>query len=274
MNFGEKLRLLRTEKGWHQPDLAEKLGIEQSYLSKLENGKSIPSAEIFDSILQAFGISVAEFMDGLEDPSVRKQLMGLPPVASYLGTQQVRQNRNQRAWLIGSGLSLCLGFGAIIAGALSLANPTIYYQYMSDGIVPRGEQGEMFTVLEEYVDYAVSQRRVELIDSGLRLDQAAMESQKDAYQISARLAGLQFDHYLSSRFFRGQFFTVEMNSKEAWDAMVAAGVESGGTRTYHLNSTTEIKSQNYIYYLVIGVMLFVGGFAGFAVERRMHQRGI
>ncbi|MEQ8954557.1 MAG: helix-turn-helix transcriptional regulator, partial [Gammaproteobacteria bacterium] len=51
MNFGEKLRLLRTEKGWHQPELAEKLGIEQSYLSKLENGHSLPSGEILDNVL-------------------------------------------------------------------------------------------------------------------------------------------------------------------------------------------------------------------------------
>ena len=35
MNFGEKLRDLRNEKKWTQPELADAIGIEQSYLSKL-----------------------------------------------------------------------------------------------------------------------------------------------------------------------------------------------------------------------------------------------
>ncbi|MDQ2077737.1 helix-turn-helix domain-containing protein [Marinimicrobium sp. ABcell2] len=37
MTLGERLRQLRTEKSWTQPQAAETIGIEQSYLSKLEN---------------------------------------------------------------------------------------------------------------------------------------------------------------------------------------------------------------------------------------------
>ncbi len=40
MRFGEKLKELRNEKEWTQPEMAEAIGIEQSYWSKLENGKS------------------------------------------------------------------------------------------------------------------------------------------------------------------------------------------------------------------------------------------
>ena len=47
MNFGEKLKQIRTQKNLTQPQMAEAIGIEQSYLSKLENDKSIPSAEMF-----------------------------------------------------------------------------------------------------------------------------------------------------------------------------------------------------------------------------------
>lgn len=43
MNFGEKLKRIRTEKNLTQPRFAEAIGIEQSYLSKLENDKSQPS---------------------------------------------------------------------------------------------------------------------------------------------------------------------------------------------------------------------------------------
>jgi len=43
MNFGERIKQLRTERNMTQPQLAEAIGIEQSYLSKLENDKSVPS---------------------------------------------------------------------------------------------------------------------------------------------------------------------------------------------------------------------------------------
>ena len=40
MTFGEKLRRLRNDKVHTQPELAELMGIEQSYLSKLQNDSS------------------------------------------------------------------------------------------------------------------------------------------------------------------------------------------------------------------------------------------
>jgi len=43
MNFGERIKQLRTARNMTQPQLAEAIGIEQSYLSKLENDKSVPS---------------------------------------------------------------------------------------------------------------------------------------------------------------------------------------------------------------------------------------
>src|SRR5437764_790766 len=58
MNFGERLKQIRTEKGLTQPQFAAMAGIEQSYLSKLENDKSVPSAEMFSSILSGLGLDV------------------------------------------------------------------------------------------------------------------------------------------------------------------------------------------------------------------------
>jgi transcriptional regulator with XRE-family HTH domain len=56
MNFGERLKQIRTEKGLTQPQFAQLAGIEQSYLSKLENDKSVPSAEMFTTILSGLGM--------------------------------------------------------------------------------------------------------------------------------------------------------------------------------------------------------------------------
>ena len=58
MTLGEQLKKLRNAKALSQPDLANLAGIEQSYLSKLENDKSMPSNEIFRKLLAAFNLSL------------------------------------------------------------------------------------------------------------------------------------------------------------------------------------------------------------------------
>jgi len=56
MSFQENLRTLRLARGLTQPLLAEKAGIEQSYLSKLENGRSRPSEEVLARLAQALEV--------------------------------------------------------------------------------------------------------------------------------------------------------------------------------------------------------------------------
>jgi transcriptional regulator with XRE-family HTH domain len=56
MSFNENLRTLRLARGLTQPALAEKAGIEQSYLSKLENGRSKPSEDVLSRLAQALDV--------------------------------------------------------------------------------------------------------------------------------------------------------------------------------------------------------------------------
>jgi transcriptional regulator with XRE-family HTH domain len=53
MSFQENLRTLRLTRGFTQPALAEKADIEQSYLSKLENGRSKPSEDVLTRLAGA-----------------------------------------------------------------------------------------------------------------------------------------------------------------------------------------------------------------------------
>jgi transcriptional regulator with XRE-family HTH domain len=62
MAFHENLRILRLAKGLTQPTLAEKAGIEQSYLSKLENGRSMPSDEVLKRLADALESTPEELM--------------------------------------------------------------------------------------------------------------------------------------------------------------------------------------------------------------------
>ena len=78
MNFGQKLRKLRQEKGLTQQQLAEKLGyVTNSYISDVEKGKFIPSEGKLREIAKALHISFSKMKDmvleaRIEDLGIKK----------------------------------------------------------------------------------------------------------------------------------------------------------------------------------------------------------
>ena len=62
MQFGEKVRTLRQQAGLTQPELAERLNIEQSWLSKVETGKVVPGSELIQGLLNYFSLSLDELI--------------------------------------------------------------------------------------------------------------------------------------------------------------------------------------------------------------------
>jgi len=63
MKLHDKLVKLRKERQWSQTVLCEQVGINITYLSRLENGKSQPSGDMLWKIAKAFGVSMDYFMD-------------------------------------------------------------------------------------------------------------------------------------------------------------------------------------------------------------------
>jgi transcriptional regulator with XRE-family HTH domain len=147
MNLGEKLRQLRQDQDLTQPELAEAIGIEQSYLSKLENGKYVPSSDVFGRILEVFKLSVGDFVEDLDHRS-RLQLRQVPAVASHFDREKQLIIGNRRRWLLGSAVLLALGAGLIYGGVTKLFVPVMLYQYRSHGIVLEGESRELFRILD------------------------------------------------------------------------------------------------------------------------------
>ena len=103
MKFGERLRELRNDKDLTQPELAEAMGIEQSYLSKLENDKSLPSNDVLNRILDVFDIEVGDLVNDL-DQGARNQLRQIPDVGDHFDRQKQQLIGNRRRWLLASAL--------------------------------------------------------------------------------------------------------------------------------------------------------------------------
>ena len=61
------VRILRTEKGWSQADLADRLDVSRQSVNAIETGKYDPSLPLAFAIARLFGRSIEEiFDDGLE----------------------------------------------------------------------------------------------------------------------------------------------------------------------------------------------------------------
>ncbi|CDQ18474.1 DNA-binding transcriptional regulator, XRE-family HTH domain [Halobacillus karajensis] len=67
MNFAEKLKKERKNKGWSQEELAEKLYVSRQSVSKWENGQNFPSIEIIIHLSDLLGLTIDELLRSDEE---------------------------------------------------------------------------------------------------------------------------------------------------------------------------------------------------------------
>ncbi len=144
-SLGDRLRKVRVELGLTQPQLAEKSGIEQSYLSKLENNKSTPSPEALDSLLSGLSISLENFISGINTASLKRDLSHIPKINEYLKMKEdVKLGKAKIYWLLLS-IMFALGITLAFSGYFSLIFNNSIYSYKSSGVIKDGEPSNIFT---------------------------------------------------------------------------------------------------------------------------------
>ena len=68
-SFSERVRELRQENSWSQPQLAERLGLTKQSISLWERGIKKPEPETFEKMCELFGVT-AEYLMGTSDERV------------------------------------------------------------------------------------------------------------------------------------------------------------------------------------------------------------
>ncbi len=61
MNIGETIRNFRLNKGMSQGDIEKRTGLLRCYLSRVENGHTIPSLDTLAKIASAMEVPLAQF---------------------------------------------------------------------------------------------------------------------------------------------------------------------------------------------------------------------
>jgi transcriptional regulator with XRE-family HTH domain len=64
MNIGETIRNFRLQKGMSQGDIEKRTGLLRCYLSRVENGHTIPSLDTLAKIATAMDLPLAQFFGG------------------------------------------------------------------------------------------------------------------------------------------------------------------------------------------------------------------
>ena len=72
MNIGETIRTLRLQKGMSQGDIEKRTGLLRCYLSRVENGHTVPSLDTLAKIAGAMDFPLAHFFaDGSNSEGTR-----------------------------------------------------------------------------------------------------------------------------------------------------------------------------------------------------------
>ena len=65
LKLGQRVRALRLDRGWTQEELAHRSGLNRSYMSEVERGRSDVSLSTLQKIARPLGISLAELFTGI-----------------------------------------------------------------------------------------------------------------------------------------------------------------------------------------------------------------
>ncbi len=148
MRFGEYIRGLREKNGWTQPEAAARISVEQSYLSKLETGKSYPSEDVFTKLMSVYSIDISKMNSDLFSEEIEK-LREIADVRSALLHQQKNQQKFMRGWLIAGLVMLMISGSAFGLGSIRTEpSVTLKYMYRSPGVIKTGESPSKYDIAD------------------------------------------------------------------------------------------------------------------------------
>lgn len=232
MTFGEKIKSLRLERQWTQPELAERLAIEQSWLSKIENDKCLPSSELLDGFATVFNMPLLELLEDVDAEQLQKGLSSLPAVRDQLLENKNRLLLRSRRWMICAILLFALGASLFLAGAAELFFSDRLYVYESRGLVLDTEPEDLFERPDEFAELAViAARQSAGTLSGVSGRDLEMSVQQKSLALSRRLETRQF---LSADYLgpvERREGTTQIATPNLFDEVIDAG--SAGTRVYY-----------------------------------------
>lgn len=232
MDLGEYLRKCREGVNRTQPNIAAEIDIEQSYLSKLESGKSTPSEEVFNKLKAVYNIDVDDMVNQLSETELGK-LGEISLIKKATRKKTVNQVHSSMKWSISGLILLMLGVG-FFALAILPDRSDKFYNYRSEGVLTLSEDLNTFDLVYEKLEE--TDQNVALIEKRslllTRLDQIDVASIKD-----------RGDGYIEN-------------------------TENGRRYFKFIGVDLPVRNYKVLYFLAPALMCLIGGIGCFLIARR------
>jgi len=232
MKFGDFIRQCREKQKWTQPEAASKIEIEQSYLSKLETGKSHPSEEIFDKLAKVYKINIDDLYNQTSSEEL-DNLKEIKQVRDAILKNTKAKTSTTRSWLLSGIIMIMLG-AAFFGGAVITDRHKVQYSYRSEGLLQLDEELNAYSLIHEKInlsDQVLNAKRRNLLT---RIDQVD--------EVTTQYKG------------EGYVQNVE-NSR----------------RFFVLINTGEVERDfGHRWFLIPALMFLIGGGCSFYISRRWH----
>lgn len=122
--INDNIRQYRKEKGYSQEEMAVKLHVVRQTVSKWENGRSVPDADVLIRMAEILDVSVNDLLGiGIEQDNIKNLTSELARVNEVLAEKNKQENLVKRA-NEKRGLILSLSFAAMLA-VLGINNPVV-----------------------------------------------------------------------------------------------------------------------------------------------------
>jgi len=219
-----------------QPQLAEQIGIEQSYLSKLENDKALPSNDILRALLQVFDMRLDQFVRLAETSENPQRLMQISDIDTWYKHRQLQAIRQQRSFVYTCSFLIVMGISLFYAGISKKVFSEYQYEYVSSGVVKPGEPDDILESWDNRID---------------KSDRDVFRKRK--LEMQQRRA---IEYRLISTF-RGRTFIDPVE---------------GGRRLFRFEQEQQVIRPVNAWLELIGVFIFSAGILGFVLESKFFAK--
>lgn len=274
MLLGEKIRLLRQQKGLTQPDLASLLGIEQSWLSRIENDKVTPSGEILQKLLDVFEITLPELLSDLDSQYLDTKLSSLSEIRDFRNTERSSESKLRQRWMLFSAAAFGIGIALLLVAYFEIVFTNARYLYRSAGVIFFGEPDSLFEMPGEIYD----ELGLEWIGGSNSGRQQATVGAGNATQ---RPQKAEFLQYVLTRRDQAEFLSREdlgeSIERQAYVQLNARNIygntPQAARRVYKrflLNDSGRMNGVN-VFLTILGIILAIAGIMGLFLEGRLAK---
>lgn len=96
MNFGDKLKMLRTGQNLTQQQLATRLGVQKSVVSYYESGERTPSTDVLIKLARVFHTTIDYLLDVKRERVIDVSGLSESDIAAVTAVVAALKNKNEK----------------------------------------------------------------------------------------------------------------------------------------------------------------------------------